>query len=382
MIRLFIILCALSFSVMASSQTSGGQIRRTPKITSQPSSSNNKPIKNNKRINSHAASSAYAIRPISKSSLAKYNVVGGIYSVYANAQKRCKELRDEGYTANIVHDTNRNTYQVVIGSFNDEQDAINLRNHTYQKYYSYIICVTNDSIWVYRDNNSITSTSQPNSNNADTQSIAQRIISNMVFVQGGELTITQISDNRLVKTTVPSFYIGRYEVTQEEWKAIMKNNPSIQISNKTSINNVSWNDCQEFIRRLNSLTGKSFRLPTDAEWEFAARGGNNSKGYKYSGSDNINDVAWYNGNSNNKLHEVGLKAPNELGIYDMTGNVNEWCQDKINNAQVNLLRYSPGYSCIIRGGCWLSGGNECYVSNRIFASPELRDVGLGFRLAL
>ncbi len=144
--------------------------------------------------------------------------------------------------------------------------------------------------------------------------------------------------------TLGDYYIGKFEVTQELWEAVMGSNPSYFKGSNLPVEQVSWDDCQTFIRKLNSLTGKNFRLPTEAEWEYTARGGNRSKGYKYSGSNNISDVAWYWENSGDRVlsgewdydkiknnncrtHPVGMKSPNELGIYDMSGNVYEWCQD-------------------------------------------------------
>ena len=224
--------------------------------------------------------------------------------------------------------------------------------------------------------------SKPNVNLGKLQEIAKQIISNMIDVTGGELTMNRAQDDSLVKIFIPSFSISKFEVTQEEWEAIMNTNPSLYVGNNRPVNNVSWNDCQEFIRRLNRLTNKNFRLPTEAEWEFAAKGGLKSHEYNYSGSNNIEDVAWYNKNSNRIMHNVGERAPNELGIYDMSGNMKEWCQDKIDNSQTKMFRWTPGFSCIARGGSWLGGAAECGVLIRTFISPEIRDGALGLRLVL
>ena len=151
------------------------------------------------------------------------------------------------------------------------------------------------------------------------------------------------------------------------------------------LKNVSWNDIQEFITKLNAQTGKKFRLPTEAEWEYAARGGNQSKGYKYSGSNSISDVAWYDDNSGDKTHPVGQKTPNELGIYDMSGNVWEWCQDWYgdysSSSQTNPTGPSSGSYRVLRGGSWNNGARNCRVSNRGSYNPDSRSYRSGFRLA-
>lgn len=202
--------------------------------------------------------------------------------------------------------------------------------------------------------------------------------------QGSNGWVTEKPAHRV---TLSSYYINKYEVTQAEWKAVMGSNPSSFKGDNLPVEKVSWNDCQTFIRKLNALTGKNFRLPTEAEWEFAARGGNNSRGYKYSGSDNISSVAWYGDNSGDKTHPVGQKSPNELGIYDMSGNVFEWCQDYWyetypSSAQTNPTGSVSGPGRVFRGGCWHDIAQDCRVSYRSYNSPRFSCYFLGLRLAL
>ena len=225
----------------------------------------------------------------------------------------------------------------------------------------------------------------------------------MVYVSGGTFTMGATSEQGsdadadekpAHQVTLSSFSIGKYEVTQEEWVAVMGSNPSWYKGAKRPVDNVSWNDCQEFIRKLNAITGKKFRLPTEAEWEFAARGSNESRGYKYPGSNNIDNVAWYEVNSydvgssslNYGTHNVGQKQSNELGLYDMSGNVWEWCQDWYGSynsgSQTNPSGPSTGSIRVVRGGGWLSNAWYCRVSNRSVNSPDRRSNYLGLRLAL
>lgn len=244
----------------------------------------------------------------------------------------------------------------------------------------------------------------------------------MVAVKGGTFTMGATSEQGsdadsdekpTHSVTLGDYYIGKFEVTQELWEAVMGSNPSPSYlmggnpsyfeGSKLPVEQVSWDDCQTFIRKLNQLTGANFRLPTEAEWEYAARGGNKSRGYKYSGSNNINDVAWYWENSgdrvlsggwdaasilNNdcKTHTVGSKSPNELGIYDMSGNVYEWCQDWYrgysSGSQTNPQGLSSGSYRVIRGGSWDDSAQGCRVSIRSNSSPFNCNIYLGFRLVV
>ena len=215
----------------------------------------------------------------------------------------------------------------------------------------------------------------------------------MIAVEGGTFQMGATSeqgsdadsDEKPVHSvTLSDYYIGETEVTQELWTAVMGNNPSYYSGYpQRPVEQVSWNDCQEFIKKLNQLTGENFRLPTEAEWEYAARGGNKSKGYKYSGSNTIDDVAWY---ANNSTHVVRTKQANELGIYDMSGNVYEWCQDWYgsysSSSQTNPAGPSSGSSRVLRGGNWGYYAGSCRVSYRDSSNPDGRYGNYGFRLVL
>ena len=165
----------------------------------------------------------------------------------------------------------------------------------------------------------------------------------------------------------------------------MGNNPSSFNGSKRPVESVSWDDSQTFIRKLNSLTGQKFRLPTEAEWEYAARGGRNG-GTKYAGSNSIDDVAWYINNSGSSTHDVATKRANDLGIYDMSGNVWEWCQDWYgdysSSSQTNPQGPSTGSYRVRRGGSWYNLAGDCRVSYRGSFVPDYRYGNLGLRLAL
>ena len=225
--------------------------------------------------------------------------------------------------------------------------------------------------------------------------ILQDLIKNMILVEGGSFqmgaTTEQGSDadsdeKPAHQVTVSSFSIGKYEVTQEEWEVVMGTNPSYEKGSRKPVTHVSWNDCQSFINKLNSLTNRYFRLPTEAEWEFAARGGNRSKGYKYAGSNSIDNVAWYD--SARTIHEVGKKSPNELGLYDMSGNVREWCSDWYDGgyykslSSLNPQGPDTGSSHVHRGGACDSGAWFCRVSDRNSDLSHVVGSNLGFRLVL
>ena len=233
----------------------------------------------------------------------------------------------------------------------------------------------------------------------------------MIFVEGGTFTMGRTSEKERdcddgdpllrqqnwIKNEIPahqvtvgSFYIGKYVVTQKQWRLLMgKEPPSSTKGDDYPVDLVTWIAAQQFILRLNAITGKNYRLPTEAEWEYAARGGATSKGYKYSGSNRLADVAWYDDNSDFKLHPVGRRQPNELGIYDMTGNVWEYCSDwayRVYTAETQTNPKGPDFGTrrVQRGGGWISDVCQCRVVYRSSSSPtEIMGRGTyGFRLAL
>jgi formylglycine-generating enzyme required for sulfatase activity len=236
-------------------------------------------------------------------------------------------------------------------------------------------------------------------------------VANMVLVKGGTFTMgctfeqeddCNDSEKPTHRVTLNDFYISKYEVTQAQWKEVMGTSPSFSGGDSLPVEQVSWDDVQEFIRKLNAKTGLNYRLPTEAEWEYAARGGAQSKDYKYSGSNNVGEVAWYYENSGDSAlkdsewesdslikyncshHPVGTKKANELRIYDMSGNVYEWCSDWYGNysssAQTNPTGAIEGYYRVIRGGSWYFGASGCRVALRGYSVPDNRIFILGFRL--
>ena len=216
----------------------------------------------------------------------------------------------------------------------------------------------------------------------------------MVEVGGGTFTMGATSEQGsdawdeekpAHEVTLSDYYIGQTEVTQALWEAVMGSNPSDSKGGNLPVERVSWDDCQVFIQKLNQLTGKQFRLPTEAEWEYAARGGRKSRGYKYAGGNNIDSVAWCDGNSGNETHPVATKQANELGIYDMSGNVLEWCSDwcgdYTSSSQSDPQGSSSGSFRVIRGGCYYNFARNCRVSYRISNTLDYRSGYLGLRLS-
>ncbi len=214
----------------------------------------------------------------------------------------------------------------------------------------------------------------------------------------------RFNDEEQHAVTLSDFEIGKYLVTQKLWINIMGSNPSNFKGDDLPVEQVSWDDCQEFLKKLNQKTGKKYRLPTEAEWEFAARGGTFSKNFRYAGSNNLNEVGWYWENSGDKIlsgeweleivtqnncrtHPVGRKKANELGLFDMSGNVYEWCADWYDNypsnTQTNPAGPASGLYRVLRGGSWNGDAQNCHLPQlcRNRSTPEVQFTGVGFRLA-
>ncbi|MDX2246558.1 MAG: SUMF1/EgtB/PvdO family nonheme iron enzyme [Bacteroidia bacterium] len=219
----------------------------------------------------------------------------------------------------------------------------------------------------------------------------------MVFVEGGSFDMGGEMFDRekpIHEVQLSNFYIARYPVTQALWKAVMGSDPEELAfpHPMRPVERVSWNDCQEFIKKLNAKTDKTYRLPTEAEWEYAARGGKYSQKFTYSGSNNLFEVGWYGGgNSQNITQPVGLKRPNELGLYDMSGNVFEWCQDWYDGKYYEQcvkekIVHNPkgpesGEHRVVRGGSWNYYAYYCRVAYRLDNPPTFRNDYFGLRLS-
>ncbi|QOL25340.1 SUMF1/EgtB/PvdO family nonheme iron enzyme [Thalassotalea sp. LPB0316] len=226
----------------------------------------------------------------------------------------------------------------------------------------------------------------------------EKLENSMVLVEGGKFLMGSDSpearrrEKPVHEVELSDFYISKYEVTQDLYIEVMGWNPSYFHCDDCPLNNLSYTQAEIFLAKLNARTGKNYRFPTEAEWEFAARGGNKSKGYKYSGSDNIDDVAWYSGNANRKAQPVGLKAPNELGLYDMTGNMWEFCSDdfeeksymyhdkKDPHVVIDIPRAKIKMK-VTRGSGYEYHADESFVFIRDMASDNVRMPDLGLRLA-
>ena len=225
--------------------------------------------------------------------------------------------------------------------------------------------------------------------------IIKEIIENMIKVEGGTFVMGTTKeqdseseeDERIPHNVfLNDFCIGKYEIKQREWAALMGYNPSKFKGDNKPVENVSWYDCKMFIDKLNRYTGFKFRLPTEAEWEYAARGGNKTNGYKYSGDTILKNVAWVFEQGKIGTHPVGLKKSNELGLYDLSGNVYEWCEDwydvYLSRTENNPQGAVNGRTKVFRGGCWNNFGKQCRVTYRCNDFPKSRFSYIGFRLVL
>ncbi len=217
----------------------------------------------------------------------------------------------------------------------------------------------------------------------------------MIFVQGGTFQMGSDENDESAmhiekpkhKVSVSDFHIGKYEVSQRLWEEVMGTNPSKIKDDNLPVSNVSWNDVQEFIKRLNKISNKEYRLPTEAEWEYAARGGNQSQGFIFIGSNHPDSVAWHFDNSDKLPHAVGTKQPNELDIYDMGGNVQEWVNDWYDaypkGAQNNPKgAKSSDIGKVLRGGHYSILATHGRPAWRCVSNPNFRSSYIGFRLAM
>jgi len=284
----------------------------------------------------------------------------------------------------------------------DDYNIINRFDKPYTLEDTMSIHVKNDAkaIFYNLDKQSNIQQSHKDGQQIDTETITVNGVTfKMIHVDGGVFTMgatdeqgddAYSSEKPTHVVNLSDFSIGETEVTQELWQAIMGYNPSrYNVDDHYPVETVSWDDCQAFLYRLNQLTGKKFRLPTEAEWEYAARGGSNSNGYKYAGGNDANSVSWNSDNSGDITHPVGSKSPNELGIYDMSGNVMEWCQDgyAYYNLTTDTLTNPWGntnleFGRVSRGGSFNSTIRNCRVSSRSSNSTDKHSCEYGFRLAL
>lgn len=219
----------------------------------------------------------------------------------------------------------------------------------------------------------------------------------LVFVEGGVFQMgtdeSNYKDEKPAhRVSLSSYYIGKYPVTQRLWEEIIGYEQSYFRGASRPVEQVSWEESQDFIRKLNKITGESFRLPSEAEWEFAARGGRYSQGYQYAGSDKLKQVGWYEENSTNETKEVGQLLANELGIHDMSGNVYEWCSDWFSDEYYKICHQkgvvenpmgpNKGRHRVTRGGRYFRRPVDCRVVYRNYVHPENRSDNIGFRLVL
>ena len=222
--------------------------------------------------------------------------------------------------------------------------------------------------------------------NKEQKAVIRYILWNMIYVEGNSINMGENND---VPVTVGSFFINRYEVSQDEWYVIMGNNPSNQHKRDFPVDQINWYDARRFTQRLSELSGLPFRLPFEAEWEYAARGGLNTKNFIYSGSNNPEQVAWFREKYNNNYvsKETGRKEPNELGLYDMSGNVYEWCMDWYDKKVPFTGNIDPDLGGndmhkVLRGGSYYTIEKYCKITNRYGVNPQRWDIDYGLRLVI
>ena len=322
--------------------------------------------------------------------------IGSVYSTSAQASIVIESdggvsITSYGFYYSTTHTTPGEGDTRVEGTLNGTLLTARLDGLTPATAYYVRAYATNVTGTTYSDTKTLTTLSP----SSDTEITVSGVTFKMVAVEGGTFTMgatseqgSDASDDEKPahRVTLSDYYIGETEVTQALWQAVMGDNPSyFQGDLQRPVEQVSWNDCQEFIEKLNTLTGQYFRLPTEAEWEYAARGGNKSKGYKYAGSNTISDVAWYTSKSGITTHPIKTKQPNELGLYDMSGNVWEWCSDWYGNYSssptTNPTGPATGSNRVLRGGGWGGYAADCRVSTRYDGTPDFRSIGYGFRLS-
>lgn len=372
--------CILVMMMVAFSAMSAfGQVGQVSKPTqsAKPSSTKAKKPATNKSTRSTSSTRSSSTKTTPSTRTHANNSTSGSVSSSSSSSVVEVTINCNAEAADVYVD---NSYCGVSGS------SFNLKTG------SHIVQLVADGFEDYLDNFTVTGSSRSFNFNMTKKALQslEDLMDDMVFVHGGAFTMgskgleAEYDEKPAHEVILPSYYISRYEVTQQLWTDVMGGNPSRHAGEQRPVESVSWEDCQLFISRLNALTGISFRLPTEAEWEYAARGGNMGQGFTYAGSDGIDDVAWY-GAGEADTHEVGQKQPNELGLYDMSGNVMEWCSDWHGSynagRQKNPTGAQSGEYRVARGGYWESDAKYCTVTYRHPIPPEEVSEFIGLRLA-
>lgn len=288
----------------------------------------------------------------------------------------------------------QHSYIVACDGYESEEGMIKLKASAPSTIQISLLKESVSNNGISENNNQHIENINETTDNDSVVNLLEKLNNDMVYIEAVEFTMGATkeqkgeanSDEKPAHPVVLNcFYLCKYEVTQELWEAVMGDNPSHFKGKNLPVENVSWDDCQKFIMKLNELTGKKYRLPTEAEWEYAARGGSNSMHYKYSGGNSLEYVSWYFHNSMDKTHTVGMMIPNELGLYDMSGNVWEWCQDWYGSYGKKTAYYPTGpikaYNKVFRGGGYDNGNTYCRCSYRNGTAPQNKFKNLGLRLA-